>query len=70
MSRYLVKFMKRVINDTGHEVDSCQFSVEALAPDRHSAREVAKKRFCEDRHLTHWSVHADRIEVSEAEFPS
>jgi len=34
------------------------------------ATELAKKKFCEAKSLCNWSLHADRIHVREADFPS
>jgi hypothetical protein len=69
MRRYLVKFFKKVVGGTGHEVDACQYAIEMAANDRVAAEDRAKKSFCQAHHLTHWSVHADRFEVLEAHFP-
>ena len=67
---YIVKFFKTVINDTGHEFEACQGSVETLAVDRAEASAFAKHRFCEAEGLCDWSQHADRVEVLEADYPS
>ena len=34
------------------------------------AAELAKKKFCEMEALRDWSLHADRIQVKVADFPS
>jgi hypothetical protein len=70
MNRYIVKFFKKVLGDNGHEVDACQFALDTLPPDEAAAKERSKREFCAAHRLSHWSVHADRIQVSEAEFPS
>ena len=70
MSRYVVKFFKKVLSGTGHEVDACQFSFETLADSRGEAEDKGKKAFCNDHHLTNWTLHADRCQVQEANFPS
>ena len=70
LSYYIVKFFKTVINNTGHETEACQGSVETLAVDSAEAAAFAKHRFCEAQHLRDWSLHADRIEILEADFPS
>ena len=70
MSRYVVKFMKKVIGGDHHEVEVCQRWFEIEAKDKSTAAEIAKTKFCETDHLTVWSVHADRIQVANADFPS
>lgn len=70
MSHYIVKFFKTVINDTGQEFETCQYSVQTLAADKLEAASFAKHNFCQAEHLSDWSQHADRVEVLEAEFPS
>ncbi|WWP78046.1 hypothetical protein V5279_35965 [Bradyrhizobium sp. 26S5] len=70
MPRYVVRFMKTVSGDNGHEAEICQRFVEVDAPDKSSAAELAKTKFCETEHLKNWSIHADRICVLDAEFPS
>ena len=34
------------------------------------ARELAKQKFCKAERLHEWSLHADRIQVRPADFPS
>ena len=70
MSIYIVSFMKEVIGNNGIAAEICQNSIEIDAPNRQAAGELAKRRFCEREQLPHWSLHADRIEVEEADFPS
>jgi hypothetical protein len=70
MSRYLVLFMKDVLGDNGREQEICQSSLEIEAANEGDARELAKKKFCEAQSLCEWSLHADRIEVKAADFPS
>ncbi|MCW6513084.1 hypothetical protein [Lichenifustis flavocetrariae] len=70
MGHYIVKFYKTLRNDTGHEFETCQGSVETLAVDRTEATVFAKHQFREAGHLSDWSQHADRVEVLEADFPS
>jgi len=45
-------------------------SAVSMISDLFQARERAKARFCEDQALHHWSLHADRIQVRPADFPS
>ncbi len=70
MSRYLVRFMKRVGNSYGHESDVCQWWVETEAVDKAAAAEHAKQLFCAAKKIQDWSAQADRIHVVEADFPS
>jgi hypothetical protein len=70
MARFVVRFMKDVLGENGRQSEVCQSTVEIDALDEGEARELAKKRFCESQALHHWSLHADRIHVREADFPS
>jgi hypothetical protein len=70
MSRFVVRFMKDVLGDNGRESEVCQSSVEVDAPNEGQATEMAKRKFCELQSLCDWSLHADRIKISAAEFPS
>ena len=63
-------FFKTLVNDAGREFEACQGSVETLAADKAEAAALAKYRFCQEGRLRDWSVHADRFEVLDAEFPS
>jgi hypothetical protein len=70
MSRFVVRFMKDVLGENGREAEVCQGSLEIDASDEGQATELAKRKFCEAQALHHWSLHADRIQVSEADVPS
>jgi hypothetical protein len=70
MSRFVVHFMKDVLGDNGRQREVCQSTVEVDALDEGEAAEFAKKRFCESQALCHWSLHADRIHIQAADFPS
>jgi hypothetical protein len=70
MARYSVQFMKDVLGENGHEAEICQRSIEIDAADKLHASDLAKVRFCETERLKEWSLHADRVHVIEAEFPS
>jgi len=69
MSRFVVCFMKDVLGDNGREREVCQSSIEIDAADRGLATETAKRKFCELQSLRDWSLHADRIKISAADFP-
>ncbi len=70
MSRYVVSFMKDVLGDNGRHIEVCQSTVEIDAPNEGEARELAKQKFCKAERLCEWSLHADRINVKMADFPS
>ena len=62
--------MKRVLGENGHEAEICQRSVEIEAPSVTDAAELAKIKFCDTENVRDWLLHADRIHVIDAEFPS
>jgi hypothetical protein len=70
MSRFIVRFMKDVLGENGRQTEVCQCSLEVDASNEGQATELAKRKFCETQALHHWSLHADRIQVSETDFPS
>lgn len=67
MSRYVIRFMKDVLGEYGRECEVCQGTLEIDAPSEHEATERAKLEFCREQALHHWSLHADRIQVSPAD---
>ncbi len=70
MSRFIVKFMKRVTGDNGYQTEACQFCCDIDAVDKPAAVETAKRQFCDLRRLPDWTLHADRIQALEGDFPS
>ncbi|PZA11840.1 hypothetical protein DNX69_12120 [Rhodopseudomonas palustris] len=70
MSRYIVRFMKGILGENGRHEEVCQRLIEVDAETSHDAVELAKRRFCEQERLPEWSLHADRVDVAETEFPS
>jgi hypothetical protein len=70
MARYIARFMKHVRGDNGHETELCQRSLEIDAASQACAADAAKIKFCETEHVKDWSLHADRVQIAEAEFPS
>lgn len=70
MSRFVVQFMKDVLGENGRETEICQSTVEVDASNEGHAAELAKKKFCETQALRDWSLHADRIQIKAADFPS
>jgi hypothetical protein len=70
MTRYVVKFFKEVLGDNGHRAEICQGALEVDAPTPLEAVECGKRGFSDHKQLAHWSLHADRVSVSETEYPS
>ena len=70
MVRYVARFMKDVLGENGREAEICQRSIEIDAPDSALAAELAKTKFCETEKVEDWSLHADRVHIADAEFPS
>ena len=70
MSRFVVRFMKDVLGENGHELEVCQGTLEIDAACEGDATELAKQKFCESQSLCDWSLHADRVKIEAADFPS
>ena len=70
MARYVVRFMKGVLGENGHEAEICQRSMEVEAADEMQASDLAKVKFCEIECVKEWSLHADSVRVTDAEYPS
>jgi hypothetical protein len=70
MARYVARFMKNVLGENGHEAEICQRSIEIEAPSVVDAAELAKMKFCESERVADWLLHADRVHLTDAEFPS
>jgi hypothetical protein len=70
MPRYIARFMKNVLGDNGHEAEICQRSLEIVAGNKTLAADLAKLRFCETENVKECPPHADRLQVSDAEFSS
>jgi hypothetical protein len=68
--KYVARFMKSVLGQNGHEAEICQRSLEIEASNKNCAADVAKIKFCEAENVKEWSLHADRVQVIDAEFPS
>jgi hypothetical protein len=67
MTRYIVRFMKDVLGENGHEAEICQRSIEIDAPSSGHAAELAKIKFCETEKVRDWLLHADRVRVADTE---
>jgi len=70
MARYVARFMKNVLGENGHEAEICQRSIDIEARNRGQAAELAKIKFCETENVKDWFLHADRVRIVDAEFPS
>jgi hypothetical protein len=70
MARYIARFMKNVLGENGHGAEICQRTIEIEAPSYDHAAELAKIKFCESENVKDWVLHADRVHVIDAEFPS
>jgi hypothetical protein len=70
MTRYVARFMKNVLGGNGHEAEICQRSIEIDASSLTDAAELAKTKFCESERVGDWLIHADRVQVTDAEFRS
>lgn len=70
MPRFVVKFVKQLASDQGHNFTCVQRSIEIDAKNRKEAVTSAKRLFCEQEQVADWSLHADEVIVCEADFPS
>jgi hypothetical protein len=70
MSRFVVRFMKDVLGENGHECEICQGLLEVDASSEGLATEMAKLKFCQQQALCDWSLHADRIRIEPVDFHS
>jgi hypothetical protein len=70
MARYMVKFVKNLVTDTGQQMEVVQQSFDIDAPTQGEALELAKKCFCNGEQISEWTQRADRMLVEEADFPS
>ena len=70
MARYVARFMKNVLGENGHEAEICQSSIEVEALSQADAAELARSDSASARSWKDWSLHADRVQVTDAEFPS
>jgi hypothetical protein len=69
MARFIVRFLKDVLGENGHEAEICQSYLEMQAANRTEAVELAKKIFFEKKILTDWSLHADRVRGGRGSIP-
>ena len=70
MAHFVVPFLKGVVGDQGQSCEACQRTIDVDAHDETEAALLATQKFCEGRAIRDWSLHADRIDVKPADFPS
>jgi hypothetical protein len=70
MAHFVVRFIKDVVGDQGQPCEACQRTIDVDARVETEATLLAKQRFCESRAMLDWSLHADRVDVKPADFPS
>jgi hypothetical protein len=70
MAHYVVRFLKNVAGNNGYEREACQGSFETEAGSPAEASQLAEVEFCRTERTADWSLYADRIEATEANFPS
>ncbi|MGY4364031.1 hypothetical protein ACVW1A_000096 [Bradyrhizobium sp. LB1.3] len=70
MSRSIVRFLKNIVGDRGQLFEACQHTTDVDAHDEAEALRLAKQQFCALRAVGDWTLHADRVEVKSADFPS
>lgn len=70
MAHFTVRFLKDVLGDQGQPCEACQRTIDVDARDAVEAAALAAQQFCELREIRDWSLHADRIDVQPADFPS
>ena len=70
MPRYIARFYKHVLGENGHVGDICQCVADLDVLDNAQAIDDAKRKFCQMHGVHDWTLHADRLEVKPADFPS
>jgi len=70
MSRFLGRFYKHVLGANGQVGEICQSTFELDAADEVRAIEAAKRMFCDLHQIHDWTLHADRMDIEPADFPS
>ncbi|MGY3617047.1 hypothetical protein [Bradyrhizobium sp. USDA 10063] len=70
MPHFIARFYKHVLGENGKEGDICQCVVDLDVLDNAHAIDLAKRKFCEMHGVHDWTLHADRLEVKPADFPS
>ena len=70
MPRFVIRFIKDVLCDNGQMDEVCQATIELDARNDTEAEQQARNRFCQIHATQDWSLHADRLQVDPADFPS
>lgn len=63
MTEYLVRFLKNLCDDTGHECVTCQGEFLLRGTSAGQAIEEAEAAFCEARATDRWDLFADAVEI-------
>jgi len=70
MPQFVARFLKDVLGENGRQIEVCQRTMRIDALSEAEATELAKQRFCTAERLCQWSLHADRIQIKAADYPS
>ena len=70
MLRYVVRFMKVVLGENGHEAENTSVRWKSVSCRQPHASDLAKVSFYESERVKDWSLHADRVHITAAEWPS
>lgn len=70
MSRFIIRFMKDVLGENGQVCEICENTIELDAANAQEAEHTAKEQFCAMHGTREWFLHADRVRVDPADFPS
>jgi hypothetical protein len=70
MPHFVVRFYKNMVGDQGQLCECCQQSIDLDARDETEAAVLGKRQFCAKHAISDWTLHADRIAVEPADFPS
>ena len=65
-----VCFIKTVRDDAGHEHRACQATFAVEAPSLTEAVRRAEQDFCLQKHIHHWTISADTIELRASTAPA
>ena len=63
MPTYRIRFMKTVMNDTGHERQICQRAIEVEADTREAAMSTSRALFCALEGIAECSQRSDCCEI-------
>jgi len=63
MQEFDLRFIKTVLDDTGHRHPVCQHQLRVRAADEFEAIRTAETEFCRIKTIPRWTAYADVIEV-------